>query len=174
MSDNTSECKHSKYKLCFKLKQHTPIIHFQADQKGATLRASELKPKLDRFLIDKLKMLENGKPDWSFYGAIRARMAMSSNSENDISIIKQRYQHFNTNPSFLAGTVLVSFSVGTVCATECKKLYHFIIIIIISPLEVPCLSLAGAATSIIFAMTNTHLVICHDKCVCHNKTHLLS
>ena len=33
-------------------------------------------------------LLENGKPDWSFYGAIRARMAMSSNSENDISIIK--------------------------------------------------------------------------------------
>jgi len=57
MSDSTS-----KYRLEFTLKQHTPIIHFQADQKGATLRASELKPKLDRFLIDKLKMLENGKP----------------------------------------------------------------------------------------------------------------
>ncbi len=41
----------SKYKLTFKLKQHTPIIHFQHDQHGATLRATELKPKLDRFLI---------------------------------------------------------------------------------------------------------------------------
>jgi len=40
----------SKYKLEFTLKQHTPIIHFQADQPGATLRATELKPKLDRFL----------------------------------------------------------------------------------------------------------------------------
>lgn len=38
-------------KLTIKLKQHTPIIHFQHDQKGATLRASELKPKLDKFLI---------------------------------------------------------------------------------------------------------------------------
>ena len=58
-----NNCEHSKYKLCFKLKQHTPIIHFQADQKGATLRASELKPKLDRFLIDKVGMLDdNGKP----------------------------------------------------------------------------------------------------------------
>ena len=47
-----NECKHSDYKLCFKLKQHTPIIHFQADQKGATLRATELKPKLDRFLME--------------------------------------------------------------------------------------------------------------------------
>ncbi len=44
----------SKYKLKFKLKQHTPIIHFQYDQSGATLRASELKPKLDKFLIEKL------------------------------------------------------------------------------------------------------------------------
>ncbi|MEM5777461.1 MAG: hypothetical protein QXJ06_03355 [Candidatus Aenigmatarchaeota archaeon] len=33
------------------LKQHTPIIHFQHYQRGATLRASELKPKLDKFLI---------------------------------------------------------------------------------------------------------------------------
>ncbi|GAB2025491.1 hypothetical protein OfM1_15620 [Lactovum odontotermitis] len=32
------------------LKQVTPIIHFQADQEGATLRASEVKPKLDKFL----------------------------------------------------------------------------------------------------------------------------
>ena len=45
----------SKYKLEFTLKQHAPIIHFQAEQKGATLRATELKPKLDRFLIEKFK-----------------------------------------------------------------------------------------------------------------------
>ena len=37
--------------LSFKLKQHTPIIHFLPDQPGATLRATELKPKLDKFLI---------------------------------------------------------------------------------------------------------------------------
>lgn len=42
----------SDYKLTFKLKQHTPIIHFQHDQFGATLRASELKSKLDKFLIE--------------------------------------------------------------------------------------------------------------------------
>ncbi len=37
------------------LEQHTPLIHFQHDQYGATLRASEVKPKLDRFLLEKLK-----------------------------------------------------------------------------------------------------------------------
>lgn len=40
----------SKFKVEFTLKQHTPIIHFQSDQVGATLRASELKPKFDGFL----------------------------------------------------------------------------------------------------------------------------
>src|ERR1035437_9359344 len=41
------------YKLEFTLKQHTPIIHFQHDQDGATLRASEVKPKLDKYIIKK-------------------------------------------------------------------------------------------------------------------------
>lgn len=51
------------YKLEFTLKQHTPIIHFQHGQDGATLRATEVKPKLDRYLIEKLELVgNNGKP----------------------------------------------------------------------------------------------------------------
>jgi hypothetical protein len=50
------------YKLEFTLKQHTPIIHFQHDQDGATLRATEVKPKLDRFLRDNSDRL-----DYQFY-----------------------------------------------------------------------------------------------------------
>jgi len=42
----------SDFKIEFNLKQHTPIIHFQANQWGATLRATELKPKLDAFLYE--------------------------------------------------------------------------------------------------------------------------
>ncbi len=34
----------------FLIRQVTPIIHFQFDEVGAALRATELKPKLDRFL----------------------------------------------------------------------------------------------------------------------------
>lgn len=37
--------------LTVTLRQHTPIIHFQSAQPGATLRATELKPKLDKFLL---------------------------------------------------------------------------------------------------------------------------
>lgn len=76
------------HKLEFTLKQHTPIIHFQHEQDGATLRATELKPKLDRFLIErhreelknlikktsagdeyldyKVRILENPELSWEF------------------------------------------------------------------------------------------------------------
>lgn len=40
------------------LQQHTPIIQFQHEQAGATLRASELKPKIDRFVLDELKNID--------------------------------------------------------------------------------------------------------------------
>ena len=40
--------------LTIKLKQHTPLIHFQHDQEGATLRASEVKPKLDKYILTQL------------------------------------------------------------------------------------------------------------------------
>jgi hypothetical protein len=41
--------------LCsFVLRQHTPIIHFQHYLDGATLRATEVKPLLDKFLIEEL------------------------------------------------------------------------------------------------------------------------
>jgi hypothetical protein len=42
------------YKIEIKLKQITPMIHFQHDETGATLRASEVKPKLDKFIIKQL------------------------------------------------------------------------------------------------------------------------
>lgn len=41
-------------KLTVILRQHTPLIHFQHYQDNATLRASEVKPQLDRFLLTRL------------------------------------------------------------------------------------------------------------------------
>jgi hypothetical protein len=55
------------YKLTFTLKQHTPLIHFQHDQAGATLRATEVKPKLDQFIIQKYggkEIVKNVHSDW--------------------------------------------------------------------------------------------------------------
>lgn len=50
--------------LEFTLKQHTPIIHFQHDQDGATLRATEVKPKLDRYIIEKLGGKDKMEKSW--------------------------------------------------------------------------------------------------------------
>ena len=40
-------------KITIKLRQQTPMIHFQHNEHGAIIRGSELKPKLDRFLMKK-------------------------------------------------------------------------------------------------------------------------
>jgi hypothetical protein len=40
--------------LTITLKQHTPLIHFQHSEPGAKLRATEVKPKLDRYILTKL------------------------------------------------------------------------------------------------------------------------
>ena len=55
------------HKLTFKLTQHTPLIHFQWEEQGATLRATEVKPKLDRFLRVKLKSINA-----TLYGTYRS------------------------------------------------------------------------------------------------------
>lgn len=44
------------------LTQQTPLIHFQYNQKGAVLRGSEVKPKLDRFI--KKKLNDELKNEW--------------------------------------------------------------------------------------------------------------
>lgn len=41
--------------LSIKLIQHSPLIHFQYNQAEAFLRVSEVKPKLDRYLVDLFK-----------------------------------------------------------------------------------------------------------------------
>lgn len=45
------------------LKQHTPLIHFQHDQDGATLRATELRPKIDAWIIAQLTGIKNYRAD---------------------------------------------------------------------------------------------------------------
>ena len=46
-------------KLVCELKQQTPMIHFQSKEPGACLRATEVKPKLDRFIIENEKNISS-------------------------------------------------------------------------------------------------------------------
>jgi hypothetical protein len=42
------------HQATFTLRQETPLIHFLHDQPGATLRATELKPKLDKMIVQQV------------------------------------------------------------------------------------------------------------------------
>jgi len=53
----------SDFVLTYALKAQTPMLHFQAQQPGATLRATEVKPKLDKFILQRLGK-ENIPKDW--------------------------------------------------------------------------------------------------------------
>lgn len=69
--------------LTYELKQETPIIHFQHNQSGATLRATEVKPKLDRFIIKKLGGVKNISKDWFVKDteALNYKMQISATGE---------------------------------------------------------------------------------------------
>lgn len=71
------------------LQQHTPLIHFQHYQDGATLRASEVKPRLDKFLIG-----NDAFNKWKQYlvGALHLsdkQMKMEAKTEDEIKRIKE-------------------------------------------------------------------------------------
>ena len=44
--------RNSKFHFSIALEQHTPLLHFQHDQEGAGLRATDVKARLDRFIIE--------------------------------------------------------------------------------------------------------------------------
>lgn len=48
-------------KLELQLRAQSPMIHFQADEAGATLRASDVKPKLDAYILKKIQQEEFDK-----------------------------------------------------------------------------------------------------------------
>jgi len=98
------------FKITIKLKQHTPIIHFQHEQHGATLRATELKPKLDRFLIEKqggVRNLRNKHPNWfnsKDHSSLDCKMKITTNQPIDVKMeVKCKKGRYETNfPTFFA------------------------------------------------------------------------
>ena len=85
-------------KLKYQLKQYTPLIHFQHDEAGATLRASEVKPKLDKIIINRLTNINGDDarnafqekyPNWLVGGgnaghvALDYKMSFRATKENE-------------------------------------------------------------------------------------------
>ncbi|MBE6666495.1 MAG: hypothetical protein E7603_09855 [Ruminococcaceae bacterium] len=81
-----------KYIIRRKLEQQTPIIHFQHDQKGATLRATEVKPKLDTFILSKTGTKKAEDCGWFIKDTkalnYKLRFFIENYNENNVKISK--------------------------------------------------------------------------------------
>lgn len=96
------------YQLNFTLQQHTPVIHFQHDQEGATLRATEVKPKLDRFILNSLrnndykegiKIAKEKKWLIGEHAALNYKMRIESVNQ-EIIYLKDKYHDGIVNPIY--------------------------------------------------------------------------
>jgi hypothetical protein len=76
--------------LTFELQQHTPLIHFQPEQEGAGLRATEVKPKLDKFL---LTHLGNGSYEAGFRVAKASGFLLNADLNNALAYQMQIIQN---------------------------------------------------------------------------------
>lgn len=92
-----------KLKLEVTLKQHTPMLHFQHKEKRATIRATEMKPMLDRFLLLKLEKgkIEAYKKKWlcadgQQENALNYKLRIEANSEFSLKIPDKRDRKGNS------------------------------------------------------------------------------
>lgn len=107
------------YKLEFTLKQHTPIIHFQHDQEGATLRATEVKPKLDRFILMKL-----GNGDYEEGRKIAREKVWLIDKDNDKDKGALDYKIKITLPEYSPGKIEIKQNIKIITdSTENSILY---------------------------------------------------
>ena len=87
------------FKKTYTLKQQTPIIHFQYAQSGATLRATEVKPKLDAFILKKVGEKTAQSEGW-FIGdteALNYKMRFHSPGEERVDLSTKAYDIYYGN-----------------------------------------------------------------------------
>lgn len=79
------------YKYEFKLKQVTPMIHFQHYESGATLRSTEVKPKLDKFLWYCIQYIQEKRYLTDIKNLVKALEAeyKKSNTHRESILLKQ-------------------------------------------------------------------------------------
>lgn len=70
------------YFKSFNLIQHTPLLHFQYDQTGATIRATEVKPKLDKFIIFHMKTANHDIPLYWYVGFLHEHEKKTKQNKN--------------------------------------------------------------------------------------------
>jgi hypothetical protein len=98
------------FQLIIPLRQHTPIIHFQHQQDGATLRATEVKPKLDKYLIKNAFGAEKRAYERFLVGSANSDHAaldykmriITEKSNRDICLPIRKKDRDNSVPMFFA------------------------------------------------------------------------
>ncbi|MBB4080317.1 hypothetical protein GGR28_002951 [Lewinella aquimaris] len=111
----------------FQLFQHTPLIHFHAQQPGAFLRATEVKPRFDRYLAQQLGT-NAIPPHWLVGFARQDNKAMAFNYRMrivaqdvqwfDINEVDTNRKRFRPYPAFFANT-------GTEPGSDDVKFFSF-------------------------------------------------
>lgn len=82
----------SKFKCEVTLQQVTPMIHFQAEDYGACLRATDVKPRLDSFLLEHADIKKSWFIDKSKNDALDYRMTISIGNQPDAKITTYRQE----------------------------------------------------------------------------------
>ena len=89
--------KFEGHRLELELKQHSPLIHFQADDVGATLRASEVKPKLDTYLMKCVSLKDSCKINPTQSQALAYKMKIIATTSFSRAINEREYRIFYGN-----------------------------------------------------------------------------
>ena len=126
----------SKFIDTVALKQYTPMLHFQWKEDGACLRASEVKPKLDRYAIQYLDRKGIGPEklpkDWSDYDkdnpegthvALRYKMRFSATKKTVDENKKPHLLYFGSigaNRDRIKEACFEGLSMTLVCMSENK------------------------------------------------------
>lgn len=104
------------------LVQHTPMIHFQAEQVGATLRATELKPKIDKFVWEHLRQMAPAL--YAKYADLIKPEFFNSPSTRDIKAGAYKVRISGTPTAYFIPTAYIKGQQKQGVADQLKALYE--------------------------------------------------
>lgn len=121
-------------RLVIELIQQSPMIHFQHDEEGAALRATDVKPRLDRFLIEEYKKENDGKnvpEDWVQPGqpeALKYRMRIKAPDEKIKPVDPPRGLYFGNMGEGTRKKLMISYKNSLCLEIGCfvKELREYI------------------------------------------------
>ena len=106
-----------KFTISCTLSQQTPLIHFQHQEPGACLRGSELKPKLDRFLLEQLGQ-GNALPQDAGYSIARENGWLAGDGSHPALKYKVRISVEETAPQHITKSNEIAVKVASITGAQ--------------------------------------------------------